>query len=61
MLKRFKNGSIWAMFLGPKDETRPKKIWVPKSLIPPMPTPNAKWSPKPKVAPIYKWVPKSQN
>ena len=44
-----------------KDETRPKKIWVAKTLIPKLPsTSNEKWTPKPKVAPIKRWVPKSQ-
>jgi len=58
VLKRLSSDKVMAKFLGRYDETRPSKLWVPKSLMPS--PPNARWVPKPKVAPIFKWVPKSQ-
>ena len=61
MLKRFSNGKVMAKFMGVQNETKPRQIWVPKSLMPKLPSdPSAKWKPMPKVAPILKWVPKSQ-
>ncbi|WVZ80284.1 LOW QUALITY PROTEIN: hypothetical protein U9M48_027775 [Paspalum notatum var. saurae] len=63
LVKRLSNGQVKVQFLGKKDETRPKKLWVPKILIPKIVDPNEKWIPKPKsnVAPILRWVPKSQD
>ena len=61
LLQRNSNGVVKARFLGKKDDTRPSKLWVPKTLIPKTPNPNAKWTPKPKPkAPILRWVPKSE-
>ena len=61
VLQRNSKGVVKARFMGKKDESRPKKLWVPKVLIPKTKDPNAKWSPKPKPnAPILRWVPKSQ-
>ena len=30
VLKRMSNGKVMAKFLGPRDNKRPNKIWVPK-------------------------------
>jgi hypothetical protein len=61
VLQRNSKGVVKARFLGKKDESRPNKLWVPKSLIPKTKNPNEKWTPKPKpCAPILRWVPKSQ-
>ena len=62
VLNRMKNGKVMAKFLGVVNGSRPSKIWIPKTIMPPpLPNPNAKWRPAPKVAPIHKWVPKSHN
>ena len=61
VLQRNSKGQVKARFMGKKDETRPKKLWVPKAIIPKIPNPNARWTPKPKPkTPTLRWVPKSQ-
>ena len=62
VLRRTSNDKVMAKFMGPRDNTRPNKIWVPKTIMPPLlPHPDAKWHPTPKVAPTLKWVPKSHT
>ncbi|WVZ80695.1 hypothetical protein U9M48_028152 [Paspalum notatum var. saurae] len=57
VLQRNSKGIVKARFMGKKDESRPKKLWVSKALIPKIPNPNAQWTPKPKPkAPILRWV-----
>ncbi|WVZ89077.1 LOW QUALITY PROTEIN: hypothetical protein U9M48_035533 [Paspalum notatum var. saurae] len=57
VLQRNSKGQVKARFMGKKDETRPKKLWVPKAIIPKIPNPNARWTPKPKPnAPTLRWV-----
>ncbi|WVZ63247.1 hypothetical protein U9M48_012892 [Paspalum notatum var. saurae] len=54
LVKRLSNGQVKVQFLGKKDETRPKKLWVPKTLIPKIVDSNEKWTPKPKSKVNYK-------
>ncbi|WVZ63057.1 hypothetical protein U9M48_012727 [Paspalum notatum var. saurae] len=54
LVKRLSNRQVKVQFLGKKDETRPKKLWVPKTLIPKIVDSNEKWTPKPKSKVNYK-------
>ena len=50
VLRRMSNGKVMAKFMGPRDNMRPNKIWVPKTIMPPpLPNPNASGVPLPRL------------
>ena len=58
-LSRTSNGKVVARFFGPKDKSRPKQIWVPKSLIASSHDPHSA-STSTAQASIKVWAPKPQ-
>ena len=46
MLRKDSSGKMKVMFLGPSNKSRPKKIWVAKSLVEKVKGPQQAWVPK---------------
>lgn len=46
MVRKDASGKVKVMFLGPPNKNRPKRIWVPKSLVEKVKGPNQMWVPK---------------
>ena len=61
MVSKASNGRVYARFLGPKDKSRPKQIWIPKTLVASAFAPTITANALPSTShPSKVWVVKSQ-